>query len=365
MPQQPEETMPRFTTELIERTEVAEGTMAFAFERPAGFDFTAGQYMTITLPDPPYDDEKGNQRTFSIASPPQETGRLLIATRMTGSALKRSLAEVPFGAPVSVFGPAGAFVLHPDPAEPAVFIAGGIGITPFHSMALDAVARRLPHRITLIYSNRTPEGTAFHEDFVRLAGTHTAFKYVPTMTEADKSARPWNGERRFVNADFLRDHIGDITAPIFYIAGPPGLVVAATKTVLEAGANPAHVLSEEFAGYESRPVTAASEHAQVTAGFVKAARKGDVAPGQVKAVEVAGVRIALCNVDGAYYAIDDACTHRSASLSEGELTGKEITCPQHGAIFDVTTGEVLEGPAGEGVSSYNVRISGDEIEVEV
>ena len=105
--------MPRFTTRLIDRTEVADGTVAFAFERPAGFDFIAGQYLTITLPDPPYNDEKGNSRTFSIASPPQDAGRLLIATRMTGSALKRSLAEVPLGTPVSIFGPAGTFTLGP------------------------------------------------------------------------------------------------------------------------------------------------------------------------------------------------------------------------------------------------------------
>ena len=89
-----------------------------------------------------------------------------------------------------------------------------------------------------------------------------------------------------------------------------------------------------------------------------------LAPGQALAVEVNGKRIALCNVDGAYYAIDDECPHRSALLSEGELTGKLITCPQHGAVFDVTTGDVLEGPAGEGVARYNVRVAGSAIEIE-
>ena len=98
---------------------------------------------------------------------------------------------------------------------------------------------------------------------------------------------------------------------------------------------------------------------------MKVAQQGDLAPGQVKSVAVNGIQIALCNVDGVYYAIDDACTHRSALLSEGDLIGKEITCPLHGAIFDVTTGEVLEGPAGEGVTCYAVRLAGDDIEVEV
>ena len=357
--------MPRFTTRLIDRTEVADGTLAFAFERPAGFEFAAGQYLTITLPDPLYTDEKGNSRTFSIASPPQDADRLVFATRMTGSALKRSLAEAPLGTPVSIFGPAGDFTLGPDPA-PVVFIAGGIGITPFRSMLLDAAARGLPHRIMLIYSNRTPEGAPYHEELASLARSHAAFRYVPTMVEPDKSAQPWTGERRFVNAEFLHDYVGDMTAPIFYLAGPPGLVVAATKTVLEAGADPAHLLSEEFSGYESRPIVAApAQTAGSAANFIKVAQQGDLAPGQVKSVSVNGTQIALCNVHGVYYAIDDACTHRSALLSEGDLIGKEITCPLHGAIFDVTTGEVLEGPAGEGVTCYAVRLAGDDIEVKV
>lgn len=101
------------------------------------------------------------------------------------------------------------------------------------------------------------------------------------------------------------------------------------------------------------------------AEFVKVARTEDVAPGQGKMVEVNGKKIAVFNVEGAYYAIDDTCTHHGGPLSEGELAGKEVTCPWHGAIFDVTTGEVLGPPAPKGVSRYNVRVSGNDSEVEV
>jgi ferredoxin-NADP reductase len=162
--------MPRYPSKLIDRFEVADGTLAFAFERPAGFEFTAGQFLTLTLPDPRYTDEKGNRRTFSISSPPQDAGRLLIATRMTGSALKRSLAEAPLGTHLSIFGPSGCFTLHEDPAAPAVFVAGGIGITPFRSILHDASSRQLPHPITLVYSNRTPEGAAFYGELIEIAG---------------------------------------------------------------------------------------------------------------------------------------------------------------------------------------------------
>jgi ferredoxin-NADP reductase len=168
---------------------------------------------------------------------------------MTGSALKRSLAEVPLGRLVELLGPSGSFTLHTDSSMPAVFIAGGIGITPFRSMTHDAVSRKLPHRITLIYSNRNPESAAFHDEFRRMAKTHPTFRYVPTMTEADTSQQPWEGEQRTVTADFLREYVGDLNTPIFYLAGPPGLVAGVTKTVIEAGANPTRVRSEEFEGY--------------------------------------------------------------------------------------------------------------------
>ncbi|TMG74094.1 MAG: non-heme iron oxygenase ferredoxin subunit [Betaproteobacteria bacterium] len=101
------------------------------------------------------------------------------------------------------------------------------------------------------------------------------------------------------------------------------------------------------------------------AGFVKVAKTGDVALGSAKMVEAGGKKIAIFNVDGKYYAIDNTCTHRGGPLAEGALEGKEVTCPWHGAVFDVTTGEVLGPPAPKPVSRYEVRVSGKDIEVEV
>jgi nitrite reductase/ring-hydroxylating ferredoxin subunit len=100
------------------------------------------------------------------------------------------------------------------------------------------------------------------------------------------------------------------------------------------------------------------------AQFVKVATTEDLAPGQGTMVEVSGKNIALFNVDGTYFAIDDACTHRGGPLSEGDLAGNELTCPWHGAVFDVTTGQVLGPPADRPVSRYNVRVTGGDIEIE-
>jgi len=101
------------------------------------------------------------------------------------------------------------------------------------------------------------------------------------------------------------------------------------------------------------------------AGFVKVAKAGDVSPGKGMMVEVNGKKIALFNVEGSFYAIDDTCTHRGGPLSQGFLEEKQVRCPWHGALFDVTSGEVVGPPAPTGVNRYNVRVEGADIEVEV
>jgi len=101
------------------------------------------------------------------------------------------------------------------------------------------------------------------------------------------------------------------------------------------------------------------------ADFVKVATTSELAPGQTKKIEVGGKTIALFNIGGTYHAIDDTCTHKGGPLSEGEVKGDEVTCPWHGAKFKVTSGEVLGPPARAGVSSYHVRVSGADLEVEV
>jgi 3-phenylpropionate/trans-cinnamate dioxygenase ferredoxin subunit len=101
------------------------------------------------------------------------------------------------------------------------------------------------------------------------------------------------------------------------------------------------------------------------AEFVKAAKKGDLSPGEGKCVEVGDKRIALFNLDGEFYAIDDTCTHSGGPLSEGMVEGEKVTCPWHGAVFNIKSGEVLGEPAPEGVAKYNVRVTGEDIEVEV
>src|SRR5262249_36395326 len=137
---------------LIGRKDVAEGTMAFLFEKPPGFNFKAGQFMRFTLIDPPETDAEGNARTFSIASAPYEES-LMIATRMRDTAFKRVLKGAAPGTRLVARGPYGSLTLQEGASPPAVFLSGGIGITPFRRILMQAAWGHLARNMTLFYSN--------------------------------------------------------------------------------------------------------------------------------------------------------------------------------------------------------------------
>src|ERR687894_2469659 len=155
--------------QIKEKREVAKGTLLVLFDLLGReVDFTPGQYFWVTLLDPPYDDEKGPRRHISVVTSPNERGVLGLCTRLRDSAFKRSLQELPVGAEVEVEPPKGRFVLPEDTSRPYVFVAGGIGITVFRSMLRYIDEERLPHRVTLVYSNRDRESTAFLDELLEL-----------------------------------------------------------------------------------------------------------------------------------------------------------------------------------------------------
>ena len=173
--------MPNHRVRLQQKQKVAEGTVAFHLQRPAGLEFKAGQFINVTLIDPPETDTEGNTRSFSIASAPFEAD-LIIATRMRDTAFKRVLNSLVLGAEVSIAGPFGSFTLRQD-SQPAVFLAGGIGITPFRSMLLQAFHDRIIRRFVLFYSNRRPEDAAFLEELQQLDRNAGGFRLIAVMTE--------------------------------------------------------------------------------------------------------------------------------------------------------------------------------------
>ena len=233
---------------LRNRREVAERTMAFDFEKPPGFTFRAGQFLELTLVDPPENDEEGNVRAFSIASAPHEEV-LTVATRVRDTAFKRVLKNAPLGSAVQIEGPFGDLVLHNNPARPAVLLAGGIGITPFRSIVLRAAEEKLPHRIFLLYANRRPEDAPFLEELRNLEHRNPNYKLVATMTEPEKSSRPWRGETGRIDGKMLSKHVNVQGQPIYYIAGPAAMLNGLRAMLNAAGMDDDDIRAEEFSGY--------------------------------------------------------------------------------------------------------------------
>ncbi len=233
---------------LAKREEVAYETMAFHFERPTDLQFEAGQYVDVTLIDPPETDSEGDTRSFSVASAPFEE-ELLFATRMRDTAFKRVLKSCPLGTEVEIAGPMGYFTLHNNAKRPAVFLAGGIGITPFLSIVRQAAKDRLPHRLYLFYSNRRPEDAGFMDDLRDLEAANPNYRLIPTMAEMEKSHREWLGETGFINREMLIRYLPEPEGPTYYIAGPPAMVAAMHQMLAAAGVDKDDIRTEEFAGY--------------------------------------------------------------------------------------------------------------------
>lgn len=234
------------------KKEIAENTYAFKFEKPKGFRFTAGQHIRMTLINPPETDNEGDSRFWTLASSPLEKG-LVIAMRMRNTAFKRVLARMSIGTKVRIqmreHTHDGTFILHEDTTKPAIFLVGGIGIVPAFSIIKDAIERKLPHRIVLFYSNRQPEDAPYLAELQELSSQHPSFTLIATMTETENLAKKWRGETGRIDHAMLKRYAADLQAPIYYIAGLPGMVNEMRTLLTSLGISEAAIRAEEFAGF--------------------------------------------------------------------------------------------------------------------
>jgi ferredoxin-NADP reductase len=237
-----------FKVKMNGRQEIASGTMAFHFEKPEGFAYKAGQFGDFTLTDPSETDAEGNTRGFSLASAPYE-GDLMVATRMRDTAFKRVLKTMELGSELALDAPFGSLTLHDDARIPAVFLSGGIGVTPVRSIILQATHNKLSHKIFLFDSNRRPEDSAFLDELTEAQQENPNFTLVGTMTEMEKSAKAWRGETGFVTKYMIMKFIDDFNLPIYYISGPRAMVAAMRKVLNESGVSDDKIRTEEFTGY--------------------------------------------------------------------------------------------------------------------
>lgn len=235
-------------TVLVGREAIATGTWAFHFRKPVDFAFKPGQAIDLVLASSPATDAASTRHAFSIACAPFEEV-VTIATRMRGSAFKKTLAALPIGSAAALDGPFGSLTLHADPARPAVLIAGGIGITPFISMLRHAIRNELRRQFVLVYVNRRPEDAPFLSELRELERHASHFRLLPTMTRIDGPGQTWAGRTGRIDRDLvLRLKSEDPTA-VFYVAGSPSMVADVRRLLANAAVNDEDVRSEDFYGY--------------------------------------------------------------------------------------------------------------------
>ena len=240
--------MDEYIVTLKDRQQVAQDTMAFWFDiAGAGYTFRAGQNAAFTLLDPPETDAAGNIRTLSVASSPTAPNSLMVAMRMRKSAFKNSLKMLPIGAKLRVSSPMGSFTLHRDGSRPAVFLAGGIGITPVLSILAHATEEGLPHRIYLFYSNHDPEKAAFLSELQIWQKKNANFTFIPTVTTPNGSS--WLYERGRIDSEMLSRYLNDMHRPVYYVCGPAAMVAAMQKLLAHLGKDEDSIRTEEFGGY--------------------------------------------------------------------------------------------------------------------
>lgn len=237
-----------YETRIVDRELVAERTLAFQLARPEGFEFSAGQYVDVSLVDPPFTDAQGSMRSLSIASAPHEEA-LLFVVRLRDTAFKRSLASIRLGEPVRFDGPVDDIVLPTTGDRPLALIAGGVGIASFLSPLREAARAGTPLPATLFYSNRRPEDAAFLGELVDLARRIPGFRFVPTMTSAVRSRLPWHGETSRIDARMLARHLPALRGPRWYISGSTAFISALRQELEGAGVPRADLWLEMYCGY--------------------------------------------------------------------------------------------------------------------
>ncbi len=226
----------KFNAPIISRRKIAENTSEISFDTTqADFEFLAGQYITVTLPGLGALPTRAQFRDFSIASPPYERQRISIAFRHSDSPFKKILLSGDTHNEVEIEGPKGIFTLPKDADTHIVFIAGGIGVTPFYSMLRQAVHDGLAYPITLLYYNSNRMRAAYFDELHELCSKSDSLTFVPIFGPVDREQ--------------IRQQTTEKPPSAWFIAGPPRMVSSARRLLIYNNVDDATIKIEEFTGY--------------------------------------------------------------------------------------------------------------------
>lgn len=236
----------RFLLMLMKKNELADGTYEFAFAPDRPFAWRPGQYLEWTLSHR-FNDDRGNRRYFTIASSPAEDMvRLGVKFHEPKSSFKRALDAMKTGDTISASHLAGDFVLPKDATKKLVFIAGGIGVTPFRSMVQHLVDTKDPRAITLLYSNKTASEIAY-KDVFDSAAQAIGMKTVYALTD-EPSPVPGTHAGK-IDGALIKREVPDYAERTFYISGPHGMVEAFKKTLRGMGVSRLRIKTDYFPGF--------------------------------------------------------------------------------------------------------------------
>lgn len=195
-------------------------------------------------------DERGDSRVFTISSSPTNQEFITITTRIIQSSFKITLGNLSPGTNVQFDGPWDDLNFDELDTSPHVFLAGGIGITPYHSILQYVIDRNIKTDMILFVSWKNFDEMIF-DDFFRNANNHLDnFSYVPTVTEENEmSADVWDGEKGRIDEKMIRKYVSDITKSKYFFSGPPAMVKTLKETVVGMGVPKEKIIAEEFEGY--------------------------------------------------------------------------------------------------------------------
>lgn len=238
-----------YTLPLLKKQEEAKGIFSFYFDRTGNsFDFLPGQYMRVTIPGVE-NDERGNSRMFSISSPPSEKEILMHTTMITQSPFKKKLASLSAGDEVNFFGPVGRFVLDPEDKSERVLLAGGIGLTPFHSMIKYVFDKKLDIHLTLIVSFSNFEDCIFVKELTEISDRTENIKVVYTLSQADNIPPDWKGEKGRINPEMIKRYVPNFNDVVFYVCGSEKVIFALEDIIQGMGVANEKINKEYFPGY--------------------------------------------------------------------------------------------------------------------
>jgi ferredoxin-NADP reductase len=222
--------------------------MSFIFDLGGQpLEYEPGQFLHYELDALAFPDERGNQRHFTISSSPTEKGVVMFTTKIRGSGFKETLRQAPIGFELACESPDGEFVLRVGEADMRhVFIAGGIGITPYRSILRYRADMHEPLNALLLNFNRSSADIVFRRELEDIARQMPTFSFVNVLTEPEEG---WKGPRGKLDVETLREWTRDPQGALFWVSGPPGMVGACRELLGQIGVENKNIRTERFMGY--------------------------------------------------------------------------------------------------------------------